>query len=163
MGFSTRRLKEEVFIEFWWDFFNGAFHWVTSEHPERIVALDLAKETYAELLLPEYYSISHDDYRDFRLAPLGESLCLIYDSWGTHTNLDMWVMIVYGAEETWVKFASFQFATHGWIDESLVPLFCSNDEKLLFQCQMGFIIYDPKHSLVLRINYFIFGKASIVA
>ncbi|GJZ69307.1 hypothetical protein Tco_0632857 [Tanacetum coccineum] len=141
----------------------GCVHWVTSEHPERIAALDLAKETYAKLLLPEYYSKSHDDYRDFRLAPLRESLCLICDSWGTHTNLDLWVMTVYGAEETWVKFASFQFATHGWIDESLVPLFCSNDGKLLFQCQMGFIIYDLKHSPVSRINYSIFGEACIVA
>ncbi|GJZ95982.1 hypothetical protein Tco_0668316 [Tanacetum coccineum] len=131
--------------------------------PRDKFALDLAKETYAELLLREYYSISHDDYRDFRLAPLGESLCLICDSWGTHTNLDLWVMTVYGAEETWVKFTSFQFATHGWIDESLVPLFCSNDGKLLFQCQMGFIIYDLKHSPVSRINYSIFDEACIVA
>ncbi|GJY67809.1 hypothetical protein Tco_0470791 [Tanacetum coccineum] len=49
-------------------FLNGSFHWVTYEHPERIVALDLAKETYAKLLFPEYYSISQDDYRDFRLT-----------------------------------------------------------------------------------------------
>ncbi|GJV85836.1 F-box associated domain containing protein [Tanacetum coccineum] len=69
-------------------FLNGAFHWVTYEHPERIVALDLAKETYAKLLFPEYYSISQDDYRDFRLTSLGESLCLNCDSWGTHMNLD---------------------------------------------------------------------------
>ncbi|GJZ25549.1 F-box associated domain containing protein [Tanacetum coccineum] len=61
-------------------FLNGSFHWVTYEHPERIVALDLAKETYAKLLFPEYYSISQDDYRDFRLTSLGESLCLNCDS-----------------------------------------------------------------------------------
>ncbi|GJZ01258.1 F-box associated domain containing protein [Tanacetum coccineum] len=87
----------------------------------------------------------------------------MWKSLGTHTNLDLWVMTVYRAEETWVKFASFQFVTHGWIDESRVPLFCSNDGKLLFQCQMGFVIYDPKHSPISRINYSIFGEACIVA
>ncbi|GJY61822.1 hypothetical protein Tco_0462479 [Tanacetum coccineum] len=78
--------------------------------------------------------MTEGDYRDFRLVLLGESLCLICDFLrSTHSNLDLWIMTVYGAEETWVKFTSFQFATHGWIDESLVPLFCSNDGKLLFQ------------------------------
>ncbi|GJY67811.1 hypothetical protein Tco_0470793 [Tanacetum coccineum] len=59
-----------------WIFLNRAFHWVTYEHPERIVALDLAKETYAKLLFPEYYSISQDDYRDFWRP--WESLCVLF-------------------------------------------------------------------------------------
>ncbi|GKA87920.1 zinc finger, CCHC-type containing protein, partial [Tanacetum coccineum] len=102
-------------------FSNRALHWVTvsddSPETQRIVSLDLAKETYGEVLLFEY---DEGDTRLITLGVSGEWLCGIccYHS----RYADLWVMKVYGVKDSWTKLVSFPYLMDERIDEYSVPL-----------------------------------------
>ncbi|GJT68990.1 zinc finger, CCHC-type containing protein [Tanacetum coccineum] len=126
-------------------FSNGALHWVTVSHdsPEtqRIVSLDLAKETYGEVLLFEY---DEGDTRLITLGVSGEWLCGICCYHSRHA--DLWVMKVYGVKDSWTKLVSFPYLMDERIDEYPVPLFVSNDGKVLLNCDPDLVIYESKDS-----------------
>ncbi|GJR49527.1 F-box associated domain containing protein [Tanacetum coccineum] len=121
-------------------FSNGALHWVAysdSPRTERIVSLDLAKETYGVVLQPE-------GGKNLSLGVLGECLCGLCYYYGSHA--DLWVMKVYGVKDSWTKLASFPYLTHPWIDMYPVPLFISNDGNVLIRCATDLVIYNSKDS-----------------
>lgn len=121
-------------------FSNGALHWVVNETTQRIVSLDLAKETYGEVFKFEY----DEGDAELSLGVLGEwlcGLCCHYDR-----NADLWVMKVYGVKDSWTKLVSFPYLTdiNLHVYELPVPLFISNDGKVLLACVPDLVIYKSK-------------------
>ncbi|GJR03808.1 PHD finger protein ALFIN-LIKE 4-like protein [Tanacetum coccineum] len=128
----------------WSLFTNGTLHWATgddsSPHSWKIVSLDLANETYGEVLQPEYPK--GDGYLDLGVA--GEWLCVLHD-YCQSPVMDVWVMKVYGVKDSWTKLASIPYHDHSW---GLIwyPLCISKDAKLLLQFGLQLLIYDSKDS-----------------
>ncbi|GJU20138.1 F-box associated domain containing protein [Tanacetum coccineum] len=89
---------------------NAALHWVagkrTTSGSRKIVSLDLAKETYGEILQPEY----RKGYNYFELGVSGEWLCVLHDCYESWV-VDVWVMKVYGVKDFWTKLASISIKT----------------------------------------------------
>ncbi|KAF7143316.1 hypothetical protein RHSIM_Rhsim05G0173700 [Rhododendron simsii] len=78
-------------------FVNGALHWIVSnESNDNIVSLDLAKETYGEVLGPEY----GDGYLHEMLDVLNGCLCIVRYC---NACADVWIMKEYGIRESWTK------------------------------------------------------------
>ena len=125
-------------------FLNGALHWVTgdaSSGSEDIVDLDLGKETYGEVLQPEY----NEGSKRLTLGILGECLCVLCNYY-ENLVVDVWVMKVYGVKDSWTKLASIshlkdQFSFRSYIPFH-VPLCISNDGKLLLQFWTKLVVYD---------------------
>ncbi|GJV96079.1 hypothetical protein Tco_1547656, partial [Tanacetum coccineum] len=87
-------------------FANGALHWARhngefgSLNSWTIISLDLAKETYGEVLQPVY----DKGEKDLKLGALGHGLrvaCSYRDD-----RVDLWVMKVYGMKDSWTILAS---------------------------------------------------------
>ncbi|PWA93769.1 F-box associated interaction domain-containing protein [Artemisia annua] len=85
-------------------FLNGALHWATGDGQSgNIVSLDLGKETYGEVLQPEY----DEGSGYFELEVSGEWLCVLCDYYENRA-VDVWVMKVYGVKDSWTKLASIR-------------------------------------------------------
>ncbi|KAJ0818342.1 putative F-box domain-containing protein [Helianthus annuus] len=126
-------------------FSNGALHWAASKdfgssYSWMIVSLDLAKETYGEILQPVY----DEGDKDLTLGALGESLCVLCNYRGVRA--DVWVMKVYGVKDSWTKLVSIPYLTDPGRDQFSVPFCISNDGKLLLQFGSKLIVYDSKSS-----------------
>ncbi|GJT29558.1 F-box associated domain containing protein [Tanacetum coccineum] len=85
-------------------FSNGALHWATctesSPNMWKIVSLNIAKEAYDEVLLPEY----GEGNMHLELGALGQCLCVLCNYFKSHA--DLWVLKVYGVKDSWTKLAS---------------------------------------------------------
>ncbi|GKC84135.1 F-box associated domain containing protein [Tanacetum coccineum] len=123
---------------------NGALHWValdsTSLDPWKIVSLDLANETYGEVLQPDY----HKGYNYLELGVSGDWLCVLCDYVGNRV-VDLWVMKVYGVKDSWTKLASIPYPDH-LRGQTWAPLCISKDGKLMLQFGLQLLIYDSKDS-----------------
>nr|GEX31255.1 hypothetical protein [Tanacetum cinerariifolium] len=122
---------------------NGALHWVagnysTSADLWKIVSLDLANETYGEVLQPEHHE--GNDY--LRLGVSGEWLCALYTYFESPV-VNVWVMKVYGVKDSWTKLASIPYV---WCGHNLAPFCISEDGKLLLQFGPQLFVYDSKDS-----------------
>ncbi|GJT74007.1 hypothetical protein Tco_1033293 [Tanacetum coccineum] len=124
---------------------NGVLHWVacksTSSDSFKIVSLDLANDTYGEILQPEY----RKGYNYFKLGVSGEWLCVLHDCYEIWV-VDVWVMKVYGVKDSWTKLASISYPRFRWA-QTLDPLgpFCiSEDGKMLLQFGPQLLVYDSK-------------------
>ncbi|XP_023736405.1 F-box/kelch-repeat protein At3g23880 isoform X1 [Lactuca sativa] len=123
---------------------NGALHWAASQdfgsfYSWRIISLDLAKETYGEILQPVY----DEGNKDLTLGALGESLCVLCDY--SKIRADVWVMKVYGVKDSWTKLVSIPYLTDPGRDQFSVPLCISNDGKVLLQFGAKLVLYDSKN------------------
>nr|GEY31915.1 hypothetical protein [Tanacetum cinerariifolium] len=128
-------------------FTNGTLHWATgdesSPHSWKIVSLDLANETYGEVLQLEYHK--GDDYLE--LGVVGDWLCVLndYSESPVVDMVDVWVMKVYGVTDSWTKLASIPYPGH-WRGQIWAPLCISKDGKLLLKFGLQLLIYDTKYS-----------------
>ncbi|XP_076948101.1 F-box/kelch-repeat protein At3g23880-like [Bidens hawaiensis] len=126
-------------------FSNGALHWSARNESQlsTILSLDLATETFREILLPPYDASD----RDVKLGSLGEWLCGICIYPGIRA--DLWVMKDYGVKESWAKLVSIPYfrGAYPWMDLNSVPLCISNDGKYLLEFGWKkFIVYDSKNN-----------------
>ncbi|KAK9078956.1 hypothetical protein SSX86_000625 [Deinandra increscens subsp. villosa] len=126
-------------------FSNGALHWAASKdfgstYSWMIVSLDLAKETYGEILQPVY----DEGDKDLTLGALEECLCVLCNYRGIRAEL--WVMKVYGVKDSWTKLVSIPYFTDPGRDQFSVPFCISNDGKMLLQFGSKLIVYDSKNS-----------------
>ncbi|GKD58438.1 F-box associated domain containing protein, partial [Tanacetum coccineum] len=125
-------------------FTNGTLLWATGDESSlnlwKIVSLDLANETYGEVLEPEYHK--GEDYLE--LGVVGEWLCVLND-YRESPVVDVWVMKVYGVKDSWTKLASIPYPDH-WRGQIWAPLCISKDGKLLLQFGLQLLIYDSKDS-----------------
>ncbi|CAH1452990.1 unnamed protein product [Lactuca virosa] len=134
-------------------FLNGAFHWAASRkfgssYSWTIVSLDLAKETYGEILQPVY----DEGDKDLTLGAVGEWLCVLCDYY--KVCADVWVMKVYGVKDSWIKLVSIPYLTDpGW-DQFSVPLCISNDRKVLLQFGLKLVVYDSRNCSFSEIQKF---------
>ncbi|KAI3823090.1 hypothetical protein L1987_04516 [Smallanthus sonchifolius] len=131
---------------------NGALHWVANGDLEwtasevvivsydwNIISLDLATETYGEVLQPVY----DEGDKDLTLGSLREWLCVLCNYRGIRA--DLWVMKVYGVKDSWTKLVSIPYLTDPETDKFSVPLCISNDGKILLQLGSKLIVYDSKN------------------
>nr|GEZ20877.1 hypothetical protein [Tanacetum cinerariifolium] len=144
-------------------FLNGALHWATGDQwAGDIVSLDLGKETYGEVLQPEYIEGS----KRLSLGVLGEWLC-VFCNYYERRVVDVWVMKVYGVKDSWTKLVSISHPNNQTLVSSYMkfhaPLCISNDGKLLLQFGTELVVYDCINGSYSKIrNFHICPKACIV-
>ncbi|XP_058203815.1 F-box/kelch-repeat protein At3g23880-like [Rhododendron vialii] len=86
---------------------NGVLHWTASgESHKVIVSLDLLKETFGEVLLPDY----RDGHSQLMLHFVSGCLCLVCDYDGICA--EVWVMKEYGIRESWTKLVVVPYVAH---------------------------------------------------
>ncbi|KAL6544664.1 hypothetical protein OROMI_023526 [Orobanche minor] len=138
-------------------FINGAFHWMSGQYdaiyPYRIISLDLATETYAEVLQPVYDDFEGEKF--FYLGALGKWLCIVCNNMGSHA--DIWVMKkVYGGakeeDSSWNKLFSITYPSDDWSFSASFPLCMSNDGKVLYKYRSKLVLYDSKNNSISEIN-----------
>ncbi|KAI3716430.1 hypothetical protein L1987_67303 [Smallanthus sonchifolius] len=134
-------------------FLNGALHWAARKdfgpsYSWTIVCLDLAKETWGEVLQPVY----DEGDKDLTLGSLREWLCVLCNYHGFH--VDLWVMKVYGVRDSWTKLVSIPYLTDPGRDQFSVPLCISNDGKVLLRFRSTLIVYDSQNSSFSGIQNF---------
>ncbi|KAH7858129.1 hypothetical protein Vadar_020294 [Vaccinium darrowii] len=121
-------------------YLNGALHWrMSRESNVFIVSLDLANETYGEVLVPDY----RDDHlhRSF-LDVLNGCLCILcaYDD-----SADLWVMKEYGIGESWTKLVVIPYATHPFVGSCPQPVcILRNGEVLVNWGYLGLVATCPR-------------------
>ncbi|XP_071713469.1 F-box/kelch-repeat protein At3g23880-like [Rutidosis leptorrhynchoides] len=132
---------------------NGALHWAASRdfgssYSWTIVSFDLSKEVYGEIPQPVY----DEGDKDLTLGVLGEKLCVLCNYRAKHA--DVWLMQVYGEQDSWTKLVSVPYLTDPGRDQFSVPLCISNDGRILLQFGSKLVVYDSKDGLFLEIQNF---------
>ncbi|KAI8556198.1 hypothetical protein RHMOL_Rhmol05G0233500 [Rhododendron molle] len=128
-----------------WAFVNRALHWVHSslsgESNDMIVYLDLEKETYGEVLEPEY----RDGYfYDISLGVLNgclSILCNYYDA-----CFDVWVMKEYGVRDSWNKLVVIPYVPHPSSSDYRysAPLCILENGEVLLDMATQLVRFNPK-------------------
>ncbi|KVI06621.1 hypothetical protein Ccrd_015025 [Cynara cardunculus var. scolymus] len=121
--------------------FGSSYSWT-------IVSLDLAKETYGEVLQPVY----DEGDKDLALGSLVDGLCVLCNYRGNRA--DVWVIKVYGVKDSWTRLASIPYVTDPGRDQFSVPLCISNDGKVLLQFGSKLVLYDIKNGSSSEIQNF---------
>ncbi|XP_058203810.1 F-box/kelch-repeat protein At3g23880-like [Rhododendron vialii] len=121
-------------------YLNGALHWTRFTKPNVIICLDLANETFGEVLEPDY----RDGYSSRSLLnALNGCLCILcsYDYYS-----DIWVMKEYGIRESWTKLVVIPYVTHpsSGTPSSKPFYILKNGEVLLNVYYTHLVRYNPK-------------------
>lgn len=123
-----------------------------------IVSLDLGKETYGEVLQPEYA----EGCKTLTLGVLGELLCAVCNYHESRV-VDVWVMKVYGVKDSWTKLVCIPHPNDNRWNPISDPLCISNDGKVLLRFGPQLLVYDSKDSSSSKIeNCFEIHEACIV-
>ncbi|CAH1434355.1 unnamed protein product [Lactuca virosa] len=135
-------------------YLNGVLHWTSiqdsgSSYSWTIVSLDLAKETYGEILQPA----CDEGDMDLKLGALREWLCVLCDHYGRNCA-DVWVMKVYGVKDSWTKLVSIPYPIDRECFGFSVPLCISNDGKVLLQHGSELVVYDSENCSFSEIQNF---------
>ncbi|PWA57536.1 F-box associated interaction domain-containing protein [Artemisia annua] len=141
-------------------FLNGALHWVTDDARD-IVSLDLGKETYGEVLQPEY----DEGSKRLTLGVWGEWLCVLCNYCESRV-VDVWVMKVYGEKDSWTKLLSISHPNDRFWDPFCrlihAPLCISNDGKLLLQLGEKLVVFDSINGSYSDIQIFIGYRSTCI-
>ncbi|PNX81999.1 F-box/kelch-repeat protein [Trifolium pratense] len=143
-------------------FVSGTINWLTEyyDHDDAssisrvIVSLDLAKETYQKLSLPDLNNSL------WTLGVLKDCLCICARSWGGKF-LEVWVMNEFGNKESWAKLHTVSYTGDGGPYVIGKPLYIYEDNKLLMdfrdleigmvKLKLGF--YDSKKDTLKILNH----------
>ncbi|XWS13583.1 hypothetical protein CRYUN_Cryun36dG0049300 [Craigia yunnanensis] len=120
-----------------WAVFRGqemGFSWI-------IVSLDLAQETYTEVLQPGY----GDGASEKTLGILEGCLCVLCNYGRLYA--DIWVMREYGKRESWTKLFTVPYMPDPVPDFFSTPLFVSESGEILFHSGAKLILYNPKEKM----------------
>ncbi|GAU16390.1 hypothetical protein TSUD_117390 [Trifolium subterraneum] len=139
-------------------FVSGTVNWVTSyddasgssSSPCDIVSLDLAKETYQRLSLPD------SKMNSWCLGVLQDCLCISASSF-SDIFLEVWVMKEFGNKESWTKLCTVSYMSELGCYAVAKPLYIYEDNKLLMdfymdgstKLKLGF--YDSKNEILCRL------------
>ncbi|KAF7813722.1 F-box/kelch-repeat protein [Senna tora] len=104
-----------------------------------IVSLDLQKETYREVLPPDY---EKEECSTPTLGVLRGCLCMNYDHKKTH--FVVWLMKDYGVRESWVKLVSIPYLPNPEDFSYSVPYCISENGQVLLMFEFDLVLYDPK-------------------
>ncbi|KAL5724177.1 hypothetical protein ACHQM5_007469 [Ranunculus cassubicifolius] len=133
---------------------NGVLHWAATRLPESdlskvIAAFDIVEEVFKEVAQPRY----GDDGFHMNVGSLGGCLCVLsnYDM----RVFDLWVMKIYGQQDSWIKlFRVRQDSVFGRFDY-LKPLCYTKDGGILLEKDGNkIVLYDPtlKKAKTLKIS-----------
>ncbi|CAJ2638940.1 unnamed protein product [Trifolium pratense] len=143
-------------------FVSGTINWLTEYYDHDgassisrvIVSLDLAKETYQKLSLPDLNNSL------WTLGVLKDCLCICARSWGGKF-LEVWVMNEFGNKESWAKLHTVSYTGDGGPYVIGKPLYIYEDNKLLMdfrdleigmvKLKLGF--YDYKKDTLKILNH----------
>ncbi|XP_058216958.1 F-box/kelch-repeat protein At3g23880-like [Rhododendron vialii] len=118
-------------------FVSGALHWPSLDsYWNTIVSLDLAKETYGEVLQPDY---DRDCCLDYALGVLSGCLCVLSQY---ADCADVWVMKDYGIKESWTKLIVIPYLTPSDVTHS-APLCILKNNEVLVGNRMHLVWYYP--------------------
>ncbi|KAL4283568.1 hypothetical protein GQ457_16G027240 [Hibiscus cannabinus] len=123
---------------------DGSLHWVVFHGQEgfscTIVSLDLAQETYKEVLQPSY----GDGATERTLGVLDGCLSVLCNYGRLYAVV--WVMKEYGKRESWTKLVTIPYMPYPGAEFFSAPLFVSETGVILLHFGMNLILYDPKHN-----------------
>ncbi|KDP40079.1 hypothetical protein JCGZ_02077 [Jatropha curcas] len=105
-----------------------------------IVSFDLAKETYKEIVQPNYGEPGYAR----SLGVLDGCLCVMCNY--SAVRADIWVMKEYGVRESWTKLVSIPYLIEPEIGhlQYSVPYFISDNGEILLELNSRLAIYNPK-------------------
>lgn len=125
-------------------FVSGTLNWAANHSigPSSfwvIVSLDLHKETYREVLPPDY---EKEDCSTPSLGVLQGCLCMNYDYKKTH--FVVWMMKDYGVRESWVKLVSIPYVPNPEDFSYSGPYYISENGEVLLMFEFDLILYNPR-------------------
>jgi len=122
-------------------FVSGTFNWFTytnSASKEIIVSLDLEKESYRKLLLPDYGAVV---VVRSNLTVLMDCLCILCHS---NTFLDVGLMKEYGNKDSWTKLFRFPYMGGVRSGPYVKALYVSEDDQILLQYENELAVFNSK-------------------
>jgi F-box interacting protein len=123
----------------------GTVNWISSVSGfsrDVIISLDLEKESYQNLCLPDF---KNENVR-WTLGVLRDCLCVFAHS---HIHWDVWIMKEYGNKDSWTKLYTFPNLQDRGL-QAYTVLYSSEDDQLLVECcelqtgDLKLVVYDPK-------------------
>ncbi|XP_027352711.1 F-box/kelch-repeat protein At3g23880-like [Abrus precatorius] len=123
-------------------FVSGTINWLASTNSSSlwvIVSLDLGKETYQELLQPDYGGVA---VVTLTLGVLRDCLCILSHC---DTFSDVWLMKEYGNKDSWNKLFSVPYMGNPDFFPYTKALWISNDDKVLLEFQSKLVVYDSRN------------------
>ncbi|OMO55040.1 hypothetical protein CCACVL1_27429 [Corchorus capsularis] len=126
---------------------DGSLNWSAFRRQETgfswiIVSLDLAKETFKEVLQPCY----GNGVSDKSLGLLNGCLC-VFCNYG-ELYIDVWVMREYGKIESWTKLFTIPYLSGPGFElfSTSKPLYVSGSDEILLHIGVKLILYNPKEN-----------------
>ncbi|KAL5097274.1 hypothetical protein RYX36_001601 [Vicia faba] len=122
-------------------FVSGTINWLASRDSYSswvIVSLDLDKESYQELLQPDYGQVT---VVTLSLGVLRECLCILSHS---DTFSDVWLMTEYGNKDSWTKLFHVPYTGDVGSWPYTKALYVFEDDKVLLECQSGLVVYNAR-------------------
>ena len=110
-------------------FVNGTLNWVANSLTAStwdIVSLDLANESYGQILQPDYENVQIQQ----SLGVLRDCICILCD-YCTHS--DVWIMKEYGVKESWTKLLTISYSANLGTYPSSMPLCISDHGEVLLE------------------------------
>ncbi|CAL0301196.1 unnamed protein product [Lupinus luteus] len=122
----------------------GAINWLASGSDAFnsswvIVSLDLAKESYEELLQPDYGEV---DVVTLTLGTLKDCLCVLAHG---DTFSDVWLMKDYGNKESWTKLYRVPYMENTDSIPYTKALCISENDEVLLECQSTLVVYNSRN------------------
>lgn len=142
---------------------NGKLFWFTCG-PDKInlfkdgniISIDLADEEWGKVEQPSYGV----EYFSLTVGVFESDFSVFCDN--EETQIDVWVMKVYGVKDTWIKMFTIKYPGDAFVDYDylfLPPFFISNKGEILVCFGSGkLMIYNPKndsfrYSEVANLNF----------
>ncbi|CAK8531014.1 unnamed protein product [Lathyrus sativus] len=122
-------------------FVSGTVNWLASINSYSswvIVSLDLEKESYQELLLPDYGGVT---VVTLSLGVLQDCLCILSNS---DTFSDVWLMTEYGNNYSWTKLFRIPYMGGVGFCPYNKTLYVSEDDKVLLKYQSSLVVYNAR-------------------
>lgn len=122
-------------------FLRGTVNWLASRDSYSswvIVSLDLEKESYRELLQPDYGGVT---VVTLSLGVLRDCLCILSHS---DTFSDIWLMNEYGNKDSWTKLFRVPYIGDVGSCPYTKALFVSEDDKVLLEYQSRLVVYNAR-------------------
>lgn len=125
-------------------FVSGTLNWASnysigSSSFWTIVSLDLEKETYREVLPPDY---EKEECSTPSLSVLKGCLCMNYDY--KKTDFVVWLMKDYGVRESWIKLLTIPYLPNPEDFSYSGPYCISENGEVLLMFEFDLILYDPR-------------------
>jgi len=138
-------------------FVSGTVNWFASDV---IISLDLEKESYQKLSLPDF----ENENDSWTLGVVRDCLCVFASN---EIHWDVWIMTEYGNQESWTKLYTIPSLQDQHF-VSATALYISEDDQLLVRCYayevVKLVVYDSKTStldILEFLNDFVYNNAIV--